>query len=1335
MMGRGFVAVAATLFLALFTKIQSAQAGDPPGVMDYLLQIEELLDTEDSNYYVVVLDEVLLVPTSELHELVIKKIEQIIGFLDPNDEQVVHINDMIRANLAALTVLGSKKDTELLAELSRWVNLTLADSELEEEILRTALQLKSVDSRRLVSIEKIGTRSNSVEAIKAEASARRSFETAIRRATSLVEKMQQRVIEQDEAIQAFQTIYLQDLISNHQREKPEILYLMGLPGAGKDSIVKAYIDALWDKPGAYKDHVFRMTIKTKQEAWSYFGSAKGFVGSNELPAFLRFLVQHSGGKYVLRQTTTMTGSAQTIIEKNPDWDGKFKGTTPDRAIIFVNEAHNIPKEVKDNLLKEAIGDGIFPITNPGNTPNSVDHLELPMTFVFASNEGIGLLEPREKNGARMGEPLSFEELLRNHQQVYQDKPRLKLAQIEHYGEKNDRVDPSSPGVSEEFLSRIPNNRLILLKPISPDGLKKIARLFEKELTDQLRRSNTAFGPFDLVLTEELIEFLTTHQLIPSDGARPLEDRLKSIVFSTFYQAVLSGKIKPSGKRIAIEIDLKSYENSAKSLVFRVFEGRRSEEIDGLPPSYQFTRLVRDSLTNLSLPPLSDAEIARFMDLKSEISANVFGVDHIVDRLVEAVIISEAEARNPDASRGATVMAFLGKTSTGKTETAKQFVYARYGKQARPTVIDFNGVRDLQSLKAKILGTVDSRNNPIASDFMKAYDRANGKIAFIFDEAANAPKELLKGLFEILREATATGFSDGKPRSMRNVTIMLTGNAGEEIYQSISPELSTRRYSQAMEEVFRIFLKNEALQNRILTETFPDALLARIGRNIFHFGPLTHKSKRQIAQLKLTQGLKRLEPKPGERGWYIRFHSEEDLLQVFQMIEVEGYSQSYQGASIDKFVREAIIDAIKVKLLTSGFPNGSHIVLSVGEFIEPDDPLSPPFRTLTLASEMGQELEVVVPLQRWVKELPQSVDQRLLVVYHEVGHEIVSHYYFHEFVEPTLLKILPGVTFMDKELVAYEGIRNGLQNQKIDTHKELVLRRVAVLVGGYIAEQLVTLGARHGAGKSNDIKRATDLIHQAILRWGLSDDWDKQAIPASISTSDYISKHLSEREKERLHSLTQKWLTEAEEMARTAILSNFNGAFYSISKALAEKGELNGEEIKKIYADQSFVYNADQATFEGFDPIEAFNRFKTIIESHRDLLVNQHSIEQVYQDPHFYKNRYNEIMRAEAGWFNRLILGRYPRWRELPDLERMIFKAALSSIFDDKSLQPKLADGRWRMELVIDPEDILKAQEEKQKEGVLEIGRFVVHSSGDLTPSQKSSRPISSSTCFELITSI
>ena len=270
---------------------------------------------------------------------------------------------------------------------------------------------------------------------------------------------------------------------------------------------------------------------------------------------------------------------------------------------------------------------------------------------------------------------------------------------------------------------------------------------------------------------------------------------------------------------------------------------------------------------------------------------------------------------------------------------------------------------------------------------------------------------------------------------------------------------------------------------------------------------------------------------------------------------------------------------------------------------------------------------------------------------------------------------------------------------------MVLRRAAVWAGGYTAEQVVSLGNRHGAGKANDIKRATAFIQQAILKWGLSDEWDRKGIPANISMSDYIDKHLSEKEKEKLHKITLEWLAEAEEMALTAIISNLDGSFYNLSKALAKSGDMDGDDIRAIYSRTEFVYHANESTRGNYDPMKAYKELREIVNSNKKRLLEKYTINDALSDPTFYQKAFNDSAKWHAG-----LLGFFNRkeWKKLNPHEQLMAKTLLSGIFDDKSLTPRFTDNYWKLNEVVDPDRILEEREITEKEGVIEMNNFDIN---------------------------
>lgn len=1205
-------------------------------------------------------------------------------------------DELILAFLDLFKTMAHQQDLEFIFNLKKLAPMKRFDPKIPAKIDEVARQIHNVKNRALPTFNDL--RSNPPEQVMERFSTKaEDHREALQEAKAFYERMAAEVKGQEKILKSFLSMHLKDLLSGGQRLAPEVFYLMGLPGNGKDTIAEAYVRALWHDAATdpVQEHLFRMNIRSKNESWTYFGSSKGYVGSEELPDLLRFLVEHSGGRYILGKEKSPQGGERHIVELNPEYNPleNPNAPRPHQAVIFVNEAHNIPKEVKDNVLKQAIERGIFTINNPGSSANSVSTIELPVTFIFASNEGIELLEPREKNGSRQGEPLPYERLLENYNLVADDKPALKQSILKANGEINNPVQGiDALGTSEEFLNRIPDHRLHILKPLSPEILKEIVELRVHKIADGFFKAEGQLGKYEITISKELVDFVVNYKYVASENARPINSRLDSFIFDQIYEALLSEKIRPLGTLQHIHVDLKEYSNGVHSAVFVVTDKTTGK-------TYQFSRIISETLRDRTLRPITYERIQEIAKIRLEILEQVFGVEHIVDALIEAAVVAESESRNAgDNQRPATVMAFLGKTSTGKTEMAKRFVMARYGKDERPMIIDFNNIKSLDALEAKILGSYDSRRNPIPSDFMKAYDRAKGNLAFIFDEAANSPKELLMSLYEILREPIVTGFSDGKPRSMAKVSIILTGNAGEKIYADIPTHLPSEIYEKAMYEAFRLFLSDQDQQNKILKETFPEALLARIGKNIYHFGPLTHSMKRQLAQSKLLKGIESLKPKASEIGWHISFVNEESLLRIFDMIEREGFNHAYQGASIDQFVREAIIDKIKTRLLMEGIPNGAKVTVDLGKdsVVKSIREMSQNYRTINISVD-GREFTVEIPTGVKKASVKRNAVDRVLTAYHEAGHEIVSEVYFGDRIRPKFLSIIEGVSIMGDRFVHYAGIRVGENIERIEITKEVILRQAAIFAGGYVAQSFVTLGGRHDAGKNDDILRSTQFIRDAILRYGLSEEWGVKSIPDGVSTEDYISKVLSNEEKNKINEITSQWLLEAEKLAWDAILVNAERLFLNMGKEIARQGYLTAEEILDLYKDNASLTERDG------------ERYKEAVREARDVI---HFIDETLKqertefDARFNDQTFSLEKSQEAFEFlTSKNTGKAKSWNQLSKFQQFISGVYISKVLKYESRDAHLSSPLWMPEKVADIEQVILKDREAQTRPVTKFESF------------------------------
>lgn len=482
--------------------------------------------------------------------------------------------------------------------------------------------------------------------------------------------------------------------------------------------------------------------------------------------------------------------------------------------------------------------------------------------------------------------------------------------------------------------------------------------------------------------------------------------------------------------------------------------------------------------------------------------------------------------------------------------------------SKPIVVDFSQIQTAHDLKAKILGLRDGLNKSIASDFMGAYDRSNGKLVLVLDEISNANPEVLKALYDILREPVVRTFSDGKARPMGQVRIVMTGNAGEEWYQGIPRDAPEVEQLQAARQIYEQSVANEGFIRGFLMKRFSEAFLNRVGTHrVFFFGPHTARTTRELIQLKLVNAVTDFsELRAGRRSWKVKFASAADYEKTIVAIEDYGFKLWEQGASITNFVNQSLVAEIHDLLLVEKIPTDTEVIITKGENKKISGGTSVGF-TLSIP-KTGQSFPVEVRGKSTVKAMKQNKNETVWTAFHEAGHEIVNKILLGDRMESRGISILPGVAPIGGRWISYLGIARREQTETMEYTREVVVAKIAVLMGGEAGELLSTKTERHSAGKSNDIERATALARTAVLQWGLSESWGHTA-PDSSNVNQFIQ-GLSNTRKNLLEKEVRVLLDAGRLLARQVLIANYETLLNPIASHLAEKGEVSGRVLERLY---------------------------------------------------------------------------------------------------------------------------------------------------------------------------
>jgi len=189
----------------------------------------------------------------------------------------------------------------------------------------------------------------------------------------------------------------------------------------------------------------------------------------------------------------------------------------------------------------------------------------------------------------------------------------------------------------------------------------------------------------------------------------------------------------------------------------------------------------------------------------------------------------------------------------------------------------------------------------------------------------------------------------------------------------------------------------------------------------------------------------------------------------------------------------------------------------------------------------------------------SDEEKKSTAYHEAGHTLVA-------------KLVPGTDPVHKVSIIPRGRALGVTMQlpiedKHSYSRESLLARIAVLMGGRAAEDLIFNTFTTGAG--NDIERATEMARKMVCEWGMSDkmgplSFGKKDESIFLGREMAMHKNFSEKTAENIDDEIKRIVDESYERALTLLRDNVQN-LHNLSICLIEKENLSGAEVDDILA--------------------------------------------------------------------------------------------------------------------------------------------------------------------------
>jgi cell division protease FtsH len=196
-----------------------------------------------------------------------------------------------------------------------------------------------------------------------------------------------------------------------------------------------------------------------------------------------------------------------------------------------------------------------------------------------------------------------------------------------------------------------------------------------------------------------------------------------------------------------------------------------------------------------------------------------------------------------------------------------------------------------------------------------------------------------------------------------------------------------------------------------------------------------------------------------------------------------------------------------------------------------------------------------------RSLVMTEEEKLLTAFHEGGHAIVA------------LNV-PATDPVHKATIIPRGRALGMvmqlpERDKLSMSYEQMTSRLAIMMGGRVAEELVFGTDKVTSGAASDIEQATKLARMMVTRWGLSPSLGTVAYGENqeevfLGYSVARQQNISEATVQKIDGEIKRFVEEGYQLARK-ILTERRGELEVLAKGLLEYETLSGEEIKDLLA--------------------------------------------------------------------------------------------------------------------------------------------------------------------------
>jgi ATP-dependent Clp protease ATP-binding subunit ClpB len=243
-------------------------------------------------------------------------------------------------------------------------------------------------------------------------------------------------------------------------------------------------------------------------------------------------------------------------------------------------------------------------------------------------------------------------------------------------------------------------------------------------------------------------------------------------FKSFsMRAAAGGYESEEVNRIRAEIDKVQAVIHKEKAAFSALTAKINE---GLKLKAEHVLAEFSRLSGIPASKLNQDERAKLLNLDETLAARVFGQDHVVNKLADAVRVARVGLKDPQKPQASFM--FLGPSGVGKTELAKALAAALHDDERALLRFDMSEYMEKHAV-AKLIGAPPGYEGYEAGGILTNAMRRNPYVVILFDEIEKAHQDVFNVFLQVLDDGRLTD-NRGLTVSFSEAIIIMTTNIGQ-----------------------------------------------------------------------------------------------------------------------------------------------------------------------------------------------------------------------------------------------------------------------------------------------------------------------------------------------------------------------------------------------------------------------------------------------------------------------------------------------------------------------------------------------------------------------------